>query len=168
MNAFTCKPNEHVWPLPSCSDNLPGAKPYSEDIPYIVVKKTFEYEQYLNIQSTFALRKNITKLRTSSHKLEVEVGRYISKKKKKTERDKRICKQCDLGEVKDEEHVLMICPKYQSYRKDLLDHLTEAFPPFDQLDAYNKFLFITQCHDWEATHALSTMLSSIQKVRGPL
>ena len=136
---------------------------------YVNFKKTFEYEQYLNIQSTFALRKNITKLRTSSHKLEVEVGRYISKnKKQKTERGKRICKQCDLGEVKDEEHVLMICPKYQSYRKDLLDHLTEAFPPFDQLDTYNKFLFIMQCHDWEATHALSTMLSSIQKVRGSL
>ena len=49
---------------------------------YVNFKKTVEYEQYLNIQSTFALRKNITKLRTSSHKLEVEVGRYISKNKK--------------------------------------------------------------------------------------
>ena len=43
---------------------------------YYTFKKKFEYEKYLALQGNFALRRNITKIRTSSHKLEIEAGRY--------------------------------------------------------------------------------------------
>ena len=82
--------------------------------------------------------------------------------------DKRICKKCNLGEVEDEKHVIMTCPNYENDRKKLLYHLNEAFPLFEQLDEQNKFIFIMQCHDWEATHALSEMLLAVQKGRGSL
>ena len=52
--------------------------------------------------------------------------------------------------------------------KKLLDYLPEAFPLFEQLDGQNKFIFIVQCYDWEATQALSEMLLSVQKVRESL
>ena len=43
---------------------------------YYTFKKKFEYEKYLDLQGNFALRRNITKIRTSSHILEIEAGRY--------------------------------------------------------------------------------------------
>ena len=49
---------------------------------YSTFKKIFEYEKYLDLQPKFDLRRNITKLRISSHKLEIEVGRYTSKTKR--------------------------------------------------------------------------------------
>ena len=37
-------------------------------------------KKYLDLQGDFTLRRNITKLRISSHQLEIERGRYCSKK----------------------------------------------------------------------------------------
>ena len=63
-------------------------------------------------------------------------------------------------------NVITTYPNYENDRKKLLDYVTEAFPLFEQHDGLNKFIFII--HDWEATQALSEMLSSVQKVRGLL
>lgn len=43
---------------------------------YNTLKKEFIYGQYLEMQHKFDLRKNITKLSISSHRLEIETGRY--------------------------------------------------------------------------------------------
>ena len=48
---------------------------------FYTFKKNFVYEKYLDLQGDFTLRRNITKLRISSHQLEIERGRYCSKKK---------------------------------------------------------------------------------------
>ena len=98
------------------------------------------------------------------------VGTYTPQKpkEKKNDSDKRLCKKCALGEVEDEKHVIMTCPKYENDRRKLVDYLTEAFPFFEQLDGQKKFIFIMQCYDWEATDALSRLLLSVQKTRGSL
>ncbi len=136
---------------------------------YYTVKKYFEYEKYLDLQGDFTLRRNITKVRISSHKLEIEAGRYSKKWKNEThEKDKRLCRNCDLGEVEDEEHAVMVCPKYNPARKIMIDTLIEAFPCFQDLTKNEKFIFIMQCRDSEVTSALSKMLLSLQKERGSL
>ena len=43
----------------------------------------FTYEQYLDYNRDFHVRRNITKLRISAHKLEIEADRYRTKNKKK-------------------------------------------------------------------------------------
>ena len=43
---------------------------------YYTFKIFFEYEAYLDFQGIFSLSSNITKLRISAHKLEIETGRY--------------------------------------------------------------------------------------------
>ena len=43
---------------------------------YLLFKCNFGFENYLSIVRSFEHRKNITKLRTSAHKLQIEVGRY--------------------------------------------------------------------------------------------
>ena len=115
------------------------------------------------------MRRNITKLRVSSHRLEIEVGRYSKKgKKERVIEEKRLCKHCNLGHVEDEEHVIMSCPKYDLARKDMLDNLLETFPHMEQANNHSKFIFIMQCHDYEATDALSKMLMYVHKERGSI
>jgi hypothetical protein len=48
----------------------------------------------------------------SSHKLEVEQGRYYNVAK-----NKRICKMCTKSEIEDEFHFLLVCPCYDNFRK---------------------------------------------------
>ena len=43
---------------------------------YLLFKCNFGFENYLSIVRSFEHRKNMTKLRISAHKLQIEVGRY--------------------------------------------------------------------------------------------
>ena len=47
---------------------------------YCTVKKNFTYENYLDFNNDFRLRRELTKLRISAHRLEIEIGRYKSPK----------------------------------------------------------------------------------------
>ena len=100
--------------------------------PTIYSKKKFEYEQYLNFQGNFHLRRLITKLRISAHSLEIETGRYNSKKNNKIrqKQQQRICKHCELEKIEDEEHVLLFCPKYEENRKIMLSAMKDSFNSF--------------------------------------
>ena len=75
------------------------------------IKQTYAFEPYLNIGNDNH-RKAITELRLSSHKLEIEVGRW-----NKISRDERICRSCELGKVENETHFLFDCSKYTQKRK---------------------------------------------------
>ena len=48
----------------------------------------------------------------STHKLEIETGRY-----KNIDKEKRVCKVCNLSKIESEEHFLLECPKYSHHRK---------------------------------------------------
>ena len=54
--------------------------------------KSFEFQEYLNKISIKKYRTSLTKLRVSSHKLEIESGRWT--KPVKTPRTERVCKFC--------------------------------------------------------------------------
>ena len=65
---------------------------------YCIFKTEFVYEEYLNIMDQKA-RNEISKFRCSAHKLLVERGRYQN-----VERNRRICKNCNMNMVEDEYH----------------------------------------------------------------
>jgi hypothetical protein len=69
------------------------------------IKDVYKEETYLSIDN-FQNRKAISKLRTSSHNLEIEAGRWNN-----TPRGDRICKKCILNEIEDEKHFLFKCHK---------------------------------------------------------
>ena len=83
-------------------------------------KSIFMFEKYLKRVSNPSDRSNLTRFRTSSHKLRVEYGRYTVPKTPITE---RLCTQCSLNAVEDEGHFLMICPKYVAQRARITKHL---------------------------------------------
>ena len=84
------------------------------------LKRHFGREDYLHMYNE-NLRKQITQLRLSSHKLEIEMGRHND-----IEREERICNYCRMGRIESEEHFLFECPNYakerEHFRAQLLSH----------------------------------------------
>ena len=77
-------------------------------------------ESYLSDVTNSKHRCALTKLRLSSHRLEIETGRYT---RPKTDAEKRYCFYCKfLGKevVEDEIHFLITCPMYDEIRESLL------------------------------------------------
>lgn len=83
---------------------------------YILYKTSFEMEDYLLLVRDFKLRRNISKLRLSSHLLRIETGRHS---KPKTDIEERICLYCDCNKIEDELHFMLEC-KFYDYERDCL------------------------------------------------
>ena len=80
---------------------------------YKEYKTVFELEQYLNSLTTNQ-RVSLAKLRLSSHKLRIETGKYG---KNITPRDERKCLNCNMPDLEDEYHFVLICPVYDDLRE---------------------------------------------------
>ena len=132
---------------------------------YSGVKQEFGEEQYLNLPKR-SHRVNIAKLRSSSHDLRVELGRYT----KETGSNYKLSKACHfcsdinllegLAELpfseepilETEEHALTKCPQYHGLRSNLSENLKclvllkeyGAIMLSYHLPEFGKFL--TDCH----------------------
>ena len=60
----------------------------------------------------FRYRQALSKLRCSSHSLEIETGRHNN-----TPRTSRICEKCSMNVLENEYHV---CPFYRELRNNIL------------------------------------------------
>lgn len=96
-------------------------------------KKTFSLENYI-VQFPLHLRRNLSKLRISSHNLAIETGRYG--KKSNTSSDKRLCFNCKNAE--SEFHFLLECDLYVNERKDYFDSLNKflTIPTYPSDDTF--------------------------------
>ena len=65
---------------------------------YTKVKSSFGFKKYLSLLN-FPFRRDITRLRISSHKLNIETGRYA-----RIDRVDRLCTKCSHGVLGDEIH----------------------------------------------------------------
>ena len=116
------------------------------------IKDTHKFEEYLNIDN-FEHRRAITKLRTSSHKLEIETGRLNNIPK-----EDRICKNCALGAVEDEFHMFFDCRMhvtertkfFNSLKYKIGDPLQDYFPP-------SRELIIKEIFKWKDLSALNAL-----------
>ena len=92
---------------------------------YNVCKKKFAREPYLDVSKGFSRRYNTTKIRISSHDLEIECGRYNN-----IPREARICAWCNMSMginvVEDENHLINDCDLYASLRNKLIGRLNNA------------------------------------------
>lgn len=78
---------------------------------YVNYKSTFEHEIYFECVTVKKFRNALGKLRTSSHDLGIERGRYSN-----TGRNQRKCKLCNT-EIKTEYHFVLKCPRLTSLRE---------------------------------------------------
>ena len=84
-------------------------------------KETHNFELYLKIDN-FQHRRAITKIRTSSHKLEIETGRWDN-----TSPDQRFCKNCALNEIENEIHFIFECRMHVTERTEFFNILKTEF-----------------------------------------
>ena len=78
---------------------------------YYTMKKTYGPSAYLDLTRKNASRKALVKLRTSSHKLLIETGRYDN-----IPRNEKVCNVCNCKTIEDEIHFLLDCPSYSSLK----------------------------------------------------
>ena len=89
---------------------------------YSDLKSKFNKEYYLDSVIKYADRTNITRLRISAHRLEIELGRY-----NQTPRDERICSWCNIvlgsSTIENEDHFLNHCDLNAASRRKVLDKI---------------------------------------------
>lgn len=120
---------------------------------YTKFKTNQGFEKYLSLVSNFELRRSLTKFRVSSHHLQIESGRYQG-----TPPHLRLCQQCDLGEIEDEIHFLLCCPKYNNERQLLFSAITQSCFNFTNLDLQQKFIWLMTCEDASLLRELSNFI----------
>jgi hypothetical protein len=62
-------------------------------------------------------------MRISDHALEIERGRY-----NKINREQRICRQCHLNVIEDDEHFFFHCQKKELLKKEFLTQIENLYP----------------------------------------
>ena len=86
---------------------------------YSKLKSKYGKELYLELQNV-KNRNVIRNIRISTHKLNIETGRYQG-----IERDKRFCDLCKLNKTESEEHFLIECPIFDDERELFLNYINE-------------------------------------------
>lgn len=124
---------------------------------YAKLKSTHKLEPYLTWSCKPQQRSNITKLRISDHKLQIELGRH---QRPQVDADRRYCTRCN-NLIDDEYHAIMKCTKYQSVRSTVFDNLN-GYTTFGELSDHDKFLFIMKLgDDIEIFNTISPLFSDI-------
>lgn len=84
---------------------------------YQKVYNDYKLQTYLSLAHA-KHKQTISKLRTSTHKLQIEIGRH-----QKINREDRVCQYCTMNVTEDEAHFLLYCPSLTDQRKILFDSL---------------------------------------------
>ena len=103
------------------------------------LKKNFGLENYL-ISCSFNVRKIFTKLRTSTHRLNIEVGRHNG-----VSRQNRLCHLCNNSDIEDESHFMIVCQHYSDIRTSLMNNL--EFCNIHDLCDNDLFVFLMSYND---------------------
>lgn len=85
---------------------------------YAIFKHNFIREKYLDVIHEYKFRHALSRFRISSHRLNIETGRYTN-----TPLNERVCIQCNMNQIESEFHFLLVCPKYRDLR-------TRFFKPY--------------------------------------
>ena len=126
---------------------------------YSLFKMTFGLEPYLTIMKDAHYRNAITRLRSSSHNLEIERGWHCRPKAPPQE---RLCHVCRT--LEDEKHFLITCELYHRERT-FFDKLRNIHPEFDQLIEQDKFIFLMTTVDQQTLAWLGQFVNTAFKIR---
>ena len=128
---------------------------------YRLFKNNFNIEDYLNWGS-YSQRRLITKFRISSHKLEIERGRYLN-----IPPNNRFCKLCK-DQVEDEIHFLLECNKLETARKEIINTIENRYKNLSSLSNASKFIWIMSAEDNFLYNQLYLLLDKLFTLRDSL
>ena len=127
---------------------------------YNFIKTRYGTEPYLYKVKNFKYRTAIAKLRTSSHSLEIERGRYT---KPKTPAHQRLCSMCKT--VEDEFHFIMECECNSELRHGLFDKMSNQYKIFVELNQLEKFIYLFTLEDNQALTWLGKFIYKSFEIR---
>ena len=104
---------------------------------YCKFKKTYTFENYLGVSVDKKIISQYSKLRLSSHRLNIEVGRYT-----RTPVNLRTCNVCSSSDIEDEFHLMCVCSKYSDIRNNLFEAISKFVVNFDTLSLEENFLML--------------------------
>ena len=126
-------------------------------------KHIISYEKYLNLKDV-EKRRNITKLRTSEHKLRIETERF-NNKNTYVPPELRLCMNCEGKQVEDEFHFIAECNKYTSLRDELFTKCKRYNKYFDDYNNYDKFIWLLSNENLGNLSGLGTFITEALKIR---
>jgi hypothetical protein len=89
---------------------------------YKTFKKRLKLEQYLLSEKNKEGRYLLTRIRSGTHALRIETGRWT---KPKENEEERVCRQCLSGEVENERHFILKCTVYEELREQMFESIRE-------------------------------------------
>ena len=111
---------------------------------YSNIKAIYRREYYIDNLKDIAIRKRITQLRISAHKLPIERGRYTN-----TPREQRVCEMCNTRAIGDEFHYLLVCTEisFVALRDAFLNDIQNINTNFTNFDKKSLFYYIMSLND---------------------
>ena len=119
---------------------------------YCKLKTHFGCEKYINEIRNSSYRRSITRFRISTHRLKIETG-YI-----KLDRSERLCTKCSTGAIEDEQHFLMECSKFNTFRNSFFQIINDSNRNFMELDSFQNFFWILTNENSDRLHKLGQYL----------
>ena len=104
---------------------------------YKMFKSEFKFEPYLELLKDPKYRVAVSKLRASSHMLEIERGRHT---RPITPVEKRRCPKCNV--IENEIHFVLECTINQNERLELFDKIRTIDSCYIDLPPENKFVYL--------------------------
>ena len=104
---------------------------------YKMFKSEFKCEPYLELVKDPKYRIAVSKLRASSHMLEIERGRHT---RPITPVENRRCPKCNV--IKNEIHIVLVCTINQKERLELFDKIRSINSYFIDLLTENEFVYL--------------------------
>ncbi len=105
------------------------------------IKPNFCVEPYIKLNISRYERSLLSQLRYGILQIQLETGRY-----KQEDRNNRLCKICNGGEVEDQCHFVFKCPAYMIRRSIFNDNAKIKIPHWDNLDDISKFKLLFEEH----------------------
>jgi hypothetical protein len=130
---------------------------------YKMYKFNFKMERYLDIPNP-VLRRSLSQLRLSAHRLKIETGRYNAQNQYIPPAN-RICENCEMHESEDEMHFILKCPTYKTQRDKLFMHMVSRNIHFVNYNDVQKFTWLMLNEDLEDLKALANYISEAMALR---
>ena len=99
-------------------------------------KHDFKTEMYLKKPMSLNVKRSFASLRCGNSPLRIETGRYEG-----LAVEERVCELCNNG-VEDEFHFMILCPAFNTERRELYLSISDAIIEFNQLSDIKKFEII--------------------------
>ena len=109
-------------------------------------------------------RKNLTRIRVSAHRLNIETQRFNGRNVYIPE-DQRTCKCCEMDDKEDELHFVIKCPAYNDLRETMFSKAAQNNHHFCNYSEVQKFLWLLSNEDLQVAKITARFVSDALELR---